>query len=111
MLLLPLVLLTLAFSLFIIVVIVVVVTIAFSGIGEETLIALRLSGPKSGVRCLGVSKFAGAEIFRSDRSNVESKTPKSSQMSLTNTILTYEHRDSRTSVDNFPAIESLLGGL
>ena len=110
MLLLPLVLLTLAFSLFIIVVI-VVVTIAFSGIGEETLIALRLSGPKSGVRCLGVSKFAGAEIFRSDRSNVESKTPKSSQMSLTNTILTYEHRDSRTSVDNFPAIESLLGGL
>ena len=32
-------------------------------------------GPKIGVLCLGVSRFAGAEIFRSDRSRVESKTP------------------------------------
>lgn len=67
----PLVLLTMALSLF------VAVMTAFSGIGVETLIAFRLSdpGPKSGVRCFGVSKFAGAEIFRSDRSRVESKTP------------------------------------
>ena len=33
-------------------------------------------GPKIGVLCRGVSRFAGAEIFRSERSRVESNTPK-----------------------------------
>ncbi len=66
---------------------VVPVTATPSGMGVDCFIPFRLllpysefelepePGPKSGVRWRGVSKVAGAEIFRSDRSRVESKTP------------------------------------
>jgi hypothetical protein len=61
------------------------VTATPSGIGVDCLSPFRCPllpkseplepGPKSGVRWRGVSRVAGADILRSERSSVESKTP------------------------------------